>query len=348
MTEFVVLLAWLAWLASGVAAARSEGLIDGVVINRSQGGRPAIGVEVELRAELDGELAPVGRTQTDKDGKFRFRGVPLDRTLTYVAGANVDGVHYASDKFTIGPWRHAAHVRLEVREAADAANPLVIRRHEIVLEPELGALHVTEALLIDNPTSKTFVGRATADAPMPVTFTLGIPNDFERLTFEEEFYGRNFALIGGKVVTSIPWEPGRRWVRFTYSARNERGYRRWQRRIDAPCEQLVIRISGEHADGVACSLPSLDADASEQGQPVFASSGPLAAGEVVWVGLGDLPVSWMAYARWSAVVVLVATILVLSLWMRRRRRREAHDSAKREPPGKRASVKRSVSKRRAA
>jgi hypothetical protein len=175
---------------------------------------------------------------------------------------------------------------------------------------------------------------------MPVTFTLGIPTDFERLTFEEEFYGRNFALIGGMVVTSIPWEPGQRWVRFTYSARNEQAYRRWERRVDAPCEQLVIRVGGDYADRVECSLPPLDAEASEQGQPTFASSGTLAAREVVWVGLGDLPVSWMAYARWSAVVVLVATITALSLWMRRRRRGDSSRSANRKFPARRSPAKR--------
>jgi hypothetical protein len=279
-----------------------------------------VAVEVELCAEIDGELTPVARTLTDENGKFAFRGVPLDRTLNFVAGANVDGVRYASEKFTLGPGRPSVRVRLGVRHSIADASPLVIRRHEIVIEPELGALHVTEAMLIDNPTAKTYVGRTTAGAPMPITFVLGIPTDFERLTFEEEFYGRNFTQIGGKVVASIPWEPGQRWVRFTYSARNEQTFRRWERRIDAPCERLTIRVVGEGAKAVDCSLPLVAATTKERRQFSFSSSSDtLAEDDVVWVTFGDMPVSWMAYARYGAVVVLIAAVVALGIWARFRR-----------------------------
>lgn len=309
-----ILAAWLAIAASDPP----EGTIDGVVMNLSREGRPAAAVEVELRAELDGQLVPVARTQTDARGRFAFRGVPLDQTLTYVAGANLDGVHYASSKFALGPARRSAHVRLAVREAETGTNPLVIRRHDVLIEPGLGVLHVTEALLVENPTPRTYVGKAVGEAPMPVTFALGIPTNFERLTFEEEFFGRNFALVGGKVVTGIPWEPGRRWVRFTYSARNEAAYRRWERRMDAPCDQVSVRVKGSGDVEVECSLP-IDRDTPDRA--TFAASGrSLAAGDVVWVGLGDLPVSWTSYARWGAVVALVLSVVGLAGWNWRRKR----------------------------
>lgn len=303
------------WLATAVVAP-PDGTIDGIVVNLSRDGRPAAEVEVELRAELDGELVPVARTRTDARGAFAFRGVPLDRTLTYVAGANRDGVQYATSKFALGPERRTAHVRLNVRDAETESNPLVLRRHDVVIEPAPGVLHVTEALLVDNPTEKTYVGKARGDAPMPVTFELGIPTDFERLTFEEEFWGRSFALVGGKVVASVPWEPGQRWVRFTYSARNEAAYRRWERAIDAPCERMSVRVKGSGGENIECSLP-FDGEAGDRA--VFAAAGQsLAAGDAVWVGLGDLPVSWTTYARWAAVAVLALTVASLTYWSRRR------------------------------
>ena len=42
------------------------------------------------------------------------------------------------------------------------------------------------------------------------------PADFQKVTFHEEFFGRAFAMRDGKLVTSIPWEPGQRVLAFTY------------------------------------------------------------------------------------------------------------------------------------
>jgi hypothetical protein len=302
-----------------------EGRVGGTVVNLSYGGRPAHGVPVELRGELDGELVPVARTITDPQGRFRFHGVPLERALTYVAGASVEGVFYGSTPFVLGPQQRSAHVRLTVREAASGESPLVIRRHEVVIQAEQGVLHVTEAMLVDNPTAMTYVGKAGHEQAMSATFVLGIPADFERLTFEEEHWGRNFGVVGGRLVTNVPWEPGERWLRFTYSSRNEHAHRRWERRIDAPCAQIAIRVLGNKTDGIDCSLPRMATDSD--GQAAFASTGrALSAGDVVWVDLGGLPVSWMVYARWSALALLAATAAALGLWTHWRRREKAKRS----------------------
>jgi hypothetical protein len=299
-----------------------EGQIHGTVWNLSQGTIPAEAVEVELRVELDGELVPIARTRTNERGEFAFQGVPLEKPLTYVAGANVDGVHYPGGKFTLGPNRSTAYIRLNVRNALRHDNPLVIRRHEVILEPASGRLHVTEAMLVDNPTPQTYVGRAVSDDDSrSATLTLGIPPDFERITFEEEFFGRNFTLIDGTLVTNVPWEPGQRWIRFTYSIRNQQARRRWERRIDAPCQTFAVCVIHATDGGVESNLPA--AEFHSQDQPTFSSSGRnLAAGELVWVGLGNLPVPWTVYARWSAVTVLGLVVAMLGTWYRFRGRRQ--------------------------
>ena len=83
--------------------------------------------------------------------------------------------------------------------------------------------------MIENPEPRTYVGRNPEGHADSVTLQLGIASDFERVTFNKEFYGRQFALISGKLVTSVPWTPGRHELQFSYVVRNDGRHRVWTR-----------------------------------------------------------------------------------------------------------------------
>ena len=157
-------------------------------------------------------------------------------------------------------------------------NPLVIRQHEVVLRGEPGVLQVVEAMLIDNPGTRHVRGKygEPEGQPMAATFRLGIPADFDRLTFQEEFFGRQFHLINGQVVTTIPWTPGRRWLRFTYSIPNEEAHCVWEHRLDVPCEHLLVRIHHEHPEEITSNLG--EATEVTEGEAVFESARCLVGG----------------------------------------------------------------------
>src|SRR3989304_4839099 len=79
---------------------------------------------------------------------------------------------------------------------------------------------------------------------------LSIHSNFDRTTFEKEFFGRRFLLLGGKVVTGIPWPPGSCELKFTYTLPIEQGLCRWQRPLDLPCEHLRIAVQTDNPNEV--------------------------------------------------------------------------------------------------
>ncbi len=156
---------------------------------------------------------------------------------------------------------------------------------------------------------------------MVSTFCLGIPSDFTRLTFEKEFFGRQFHVIDGQVLTTIPWTPGERWVRFTYTIPNEDARRVWEHRLDVPCEHLLIRVQHERPEEITSNLGG-DGDV-RQGETVFEFKGEQLAGqEVVQITLGQLPRPWTFYARWSALAVLMGLVMITVVWKRLKRLRQ--------------------------
>ena len=224
-------------------SSEEPGVIRGRVVNMSQREAPYAGAEVILRAQVDGEFAPVAKAVTDADGNYRFEGLPVGSDYLYLPGANREGIHYPGRRVGLTRGHPTAYVTLEVRDTVAEPSPLVIRQHEIVIGMEPGAVHVVEALLVDNPTAATYVGRAKTEGMMPVTMRLHIPTDFERVTFEKERFGSQFQVVDGRLVTGIPWTPGQQWLKFTYTLRNQSGKLAWQRhagralRIDSGARQ---------------------------------------------------------------------------------------------------------------
>ncbi len=297
----------LACLAAMNQADDPPGVISGAVVNLSRERAPAAGVEVALRTVVDGDFLLVAETVADERGRFRFEGLPVGDECTYVAGANHGEVHYPGPRLRLPERQAEANVEIGVYDAVSYPSPLVIRRHHIRLRSERAAIHVTEEILIENPTKVTFVGQPPPGGAEPVTLELSIPSNFERTTFQSEFFGRRFALIGGKLVTGIPWTPGRRELKFQYILPNDEQVFRWRRTVDLPCDALELCVENAQPEEVVCNLDS--SQSQQPGELRFAMGDKLLAqGDVIQLELGSLPVSLVATARWLALGGLVGLI----------------------------------------
>ncbi len=328
-------------------AEQITGTIEGVVVNASQGNSPLAQAEVILQVQLEGEFAPVEKTRTDARGRFRFENLPVGSEVLYLPGATRDEIFYPGRRIELSSTLRTASVPIAVHDTVRHPNPLVIRQHEVVLRAERGVLQVVEAMLIDNPGNTTYIGSGAPDATMVSTFRLGIPMDFSRLTFEKEFYGRQFHVIDGQVLTTIPWTPGDHWLRFTYTVPNQDARRVWEHPLDIPCDHLVIRVRHERPEEIVSNLGA--AAEVTSGEARFEFRGQQLAGqELVKITLGPLPRPWTFYARWTAVALLtgLVTVTICGRWLRQRRRAMDNAVAKESEPaiGRRASQRSRTSK----
>jgi hypothetical protein len=297
----------LAGLTLGADASPRDGVIEGVVV-RAVDRTPVAGAEVVLRAKVDGQLVAVAERNADALGRFRFDRLPTDGANVFLPGANHDGIHYPGAGVRLSSRRRRAEVTLAVHDTTAFPNPLVLRRHTIMLSPGPGVLRVTESMLIDNPTAACYVGQSVGEDAEPVTLQLGIPSDFAQVTFVGEFFGRRFSLVDGKLVTGVPWPPGERKLAFSYVLPNPDRHFVWQRPLDLPSAKVRICVSTDQPDQTSSNLGRSAHE--ENGNVVFESSEhSLSAGYVLRVELGHLPVPPLAYAPWTALTILGGLIL---------------------------------------
>ncbi len=133
-------------------------------------------------------------------------------------------------------------------------SPLTAKSHEILVRVEPGLLHVTESIVVSNPSAYAYVGESRNQSQEPVTLRLAIPPDFTKVTFDSEFHGRNFRVVDSALETTIPWPPGQRSLRFSYVIANDQARRELLRVLDLPCSHVRVIVTGETANRITCNL----------------------------------------------------------------------------------------------
>ncbi len=311
--------------AALAAAPAAGGTIQGTVVNTSSGAPVPCQVTVDLQVQVRDQLVPFREVVSDKQGQYRFERLPAGDGVVYQAGATRHGIFYPGPRIRLTDLQPIARSDLSVCDAVTSPDPLVLKKMEVVIRPETGLLKVTESLLLENPTHTCYVGEAAHDGADPVTLELSIPPEFERTTFDQEFFGRRFMVVNNKVVTSVPWPPGERELRYTYVLRNTREVSQWKRPLDLPCANVTVRVEGKSPDEVRCKL--LPRTTASEKAVVFESGGQgLAAGQVLLVEMGRLPLPWMTYGKWAAVAIMLGLIGGAS-WLHFRQRRESSPNA---------------------
>lgn len=291
-------------LGAGIdGPALPRGTIQGVVVNGTKGNEPLADVAVILQVGPEAALAPVAETRTDIYGKFAFEDLPLDPSTTYLPGAQRDGVYYPGDRVRLGLSHRVVQAKIVAFDTIESPSPLITERHDIEINCQTDLMEISETMVISNPAAKTYAGKQIDDKPR-ITLQLSIPPNFDRVTFRDEFYGRRFRVVDHKPVTDIPWPPGHRELKFVYRIPLEKSAGVFRRRLDLPCGNVRVRVSGENAGQVSCNLPR-SANAGDHVEFATNEKG-LTAGFNLELQVGKRPIPWMLYARWSSLGALCA------------------------------------------
>jgi hypothetical protein len=257
-----------------------------------------------LRIDHHGSLVTVAETTTDDRGRFRFDDISTGDDSVCLPGANYKGIHYPGMRVRLDNPKSIADQTIVVYEPITQPSPLVATRHDLQLRADKEVLVVSESIIIANRTAHSYIGTEAED---PVTLGLAVPAEFEKVTFDKEFFGRQFRVNNGRLETGIPWPPGVRELRFTYRLPMNGGKWRFQRPLDLPCELVRVSVGRNEIPMIKCNLPA--ASETNVDAVAFEAKGTLPAGHPVKVELENMPMTWGVLARWTALGVLVSLVL---------------------------------------
>ncbi len=191
------------------------GLISGRVTNRTAG-KPLAGAEVLLGSFIGDRRISEVSAQTDKKGKFRFKG--LSWVSSHKISIRSGGVLYETGKMVFKPRQKKMELDLPVYDSAPDDSLLGIELEHIIVEPFDGGLRVAEFVEFVNRGKAAVVPESGENSS---SGRLGVPPGAQNLNLIHGTGGASsFAVLPGskRVVFSylIPFE-GRKAV-FTKTA----------------------------------------------------------------------------------------------------------------------------------
>ncbi len=185
---------------------------------------PAAGVDVALYALSPDGTPGLGSGVTDTNGRFVFEGLSTDGAITYLAGANYEGVPFG-ERVAFEPGQTAQRVRLEVIRASVEGPPIRVEETRVQVG-WLGRLLLFDVtVLVRNPgeTVRKIDGAARSDHP-PL-FEAALPAQFVEFAEAAVGFADGLERDGTKLRFFGPVYPGQqeiRW-RFTYAVPDDAG-----------------------------------------------------------------------------------------------------------------------------
>lgn len=145
-------------LLAAVFASSCLAAVDGTVVNKTTGA-PQAGISVTLVKPGQGGMRTLGTTTTDAAGKFAFAndepgGGPQLLQATY------DGVNYNK---LLTPNISTSGVELDVYASTTSPSVAHVAQRMLVMEPTLSQINVSETVVVDNSSDRTFNNPKTGE-----------------------------------------------------------------------------------------------------------------------------------------------------------------------------------------
>jgi hypothetical protein len=192
-----------------VVAAQGTGVLEGKVVNGTQGG-PAIdaGIPVTLHVLESGAEIDTQETTTSPGGAFRFEDLDTDPTLEYWLEATYQDVTYTEQEpYSFGEDETTLQVVANVFETTTDDAEVRISSVHMITESFGQALRVTEIHLLSNTGDRAFVGES-GEGDSPFTVFIPLPDAAVGFALGEGMVEGRFVEVEGGLLDTDPVTPG--------------------------------------------------------------------------------------------------------------------------------------------
>jgi hypothetical protein len=317
MRKSILILAIVsAFLMPGIASAQEngQGVIEGRVVNGTEGGGSVAGVELTLIAYTDEGIDTSRTTLSDSQGEFRFDDVSLDYEYL-VSASYMDVVYYNQVVFDEG--ETTAYLEVGVCDTTDNDEMIHAALSHAVIEIGEESVEITEMFWLANDGDRTYI-----DDEGSLVFTL--PGGAYGFDAPEQLFADFELLENNRLLYLVPFPPGERQIVFSYhlpSASSDELV--FTLVMDYPADSFSLMVGSEKIGDIEVAAPPL-----EPYEPVTVDSGEqlihlrgeyLDRGTPVNISLSGLSGSGGAVYIVLPVILAVAITIAVIYIMRKRK-----------------------------
>jgi len=312
-------------LATPLAAAESDGVISGQVVNGSPGGGVTANLELTLEALAANATEPVVTPgQADDEGNFSFTGLNTDTSYTYFVTATYLDITYYSQPVTFAAEETAKTTEVDVYETTEGDADLSIALSHTIILADTDGLSITEFFIFQNGGGYTYIGSEEALNGARITALLPIPSTASNIQLGSEV-GDNAIFTDQGLAYIAPIIPGYTQVTYAYRIDGTMSEYTFTRRLEIT--QSIYEFLVQGAGQIESQELTRENSLTIQDVTYDYFSGEsVPAGQTVTVQLSGLP---QDTSQQTVLWVLVTLIVLgggLAFFLRRGGRRMAPEA----------------------
>ena len=283
-----------------LAQESADGVINGQVINGTEGGSSVDEIEVTLITYVDGMMAETRTAKTDEEGKFQFDDVATEH-IYLVSVKYMEVNYYYSVAFESG--ETTAYVEVGVCDATTSDESISIGLAHNIINVEEESIKITEVFWLVNDGDRTYVG---TEGVLVFTLPAGAYN-FEapqELMPDYQFLG------GNRVTYLVPFPPGERQLVYSYRlAKPDSSELTIPLEIDYSMDSYALMVGGEGIEVTVTQLAPAEPVSTDTGEYFIHFRGEnLPRGTVINIRLSNL--SGGGGLHFVILWVIVAVVIV--------------------------------------
>ena len=303
---------------TALAQGATSGVIQGRVVNGTEGGGSVAGVEVTLITYINNVMTETKTTRTDKDGRFQFDNVTMEHE--YVVSAKYMGVdYYYPVDFKLG--ETTAYVEVGVCDATTSDKAIRFRMVHAIISIEKESLLVTEVLGLINEGDRTCVGGADG------VLVFSLPEGAYSFEAPPEMMADYQLVDNTRVAYLVPFPPGERRLVFSYRlVKPADAEFTISLNIDYPADALELMVTGKNIEAAVTQLAPAEPVITDAGERYIHFQGEnIPRGTTIKLHLSDSSRGGRPFLIILYVIIATAMAGTAAYLVKKRRREAASD-----------------------
>ena len=276
--------------AFAIAAETGDGIIEGRIINGTEGGSSVANQDIILKTYLNDDEVNTNTIKTDADGQFIFGELPTDSSYSYEITITFHETDYYSRRLSFDAGEITKSVEVTIYDSTTSDEAIKVATSHTVIYVEPDSLRVEEYFLFINDSDRTYIGskEITTDGTKE-TLRLPMPAEATGPQLGNGIMECCIVSSDDGFVDTMPVLPGSKELAYTYSVSHNSGTYTFYRKVDYPTETYNFVIRGEDTR-VASAQLTMEELLNIEGIPFqYLYGEELPAGNTLVTKLSNLP-----------------------------------------------------------
>ena len=290
-----------------LAAEPGSGMIEGRVVNGTEGGSSVADLDVSLKTYLDD--AEVGSTtaKTNDEGRFVFDGLSNELSYSYWAEVTFQEADYYSERFSFDEGETTKSVEITVYDSTTSVEAIKVEMAHTIIYVGEGSLRVMEYSLFINMADRTYIGskEGTTEGTRE-TLRFSLPKE---ATAFQPGYGLMECCIENSeegFTDTMPVLPGISEIVYSYEISYNSETYTFSRNVIYPTTKYDLLFQGESIEVTGDQMAAGEPKTIEDTQFSYLTGEAFAPGDILVVQLLSLPVTNnQGVAIWIALTLIV-------------------------------------------